>query len=1112
MRIKLLIPIAVILLSVAAFGSTWSTLNQADFDEGTYNQTFYNSTGGYIQLNNSFAVGTYISKIFDSSSSSQWDNISWVQYLSSDEQLPDNQSTSLMNGNVVLLHFNNGDGENSSYFFDSSYSNNNATCTNCPVSVSGKYYNGTYYDGGTDYVEIQNDQSINISGDITISVWVKFANLGANGKWHDLFTKKDAGNAYGVMIQHREPSLPEYVRFYHEGLSPSTYTDYDYPDDIPLDTWQNFVFTYNGTHTTIYVNGTIGSVAARTGNITTNNYNLLVGGGANGAYFTNGTLDDFAVWNRSLSADEVLELYNGQYQELNVSTRSCSDSNCSGTPWNNTYTSSPQVLEEDNNTYFQYKTDLYGSIGSSPYLYNLTINYTTSPVIPNNPPNVTLNSPANNTNLTSNYALFNYSIDDVDIDPYTKLLMHFDGTNGQNTTTDEFGNNVTMHGNSVLTTSDYVFGNASVNFSGDAGDYVSVAGSSDWDFGIGDFTIDWWEYRRDGTATEGPLARDNVTNPPWLLGYSQGTTQIRIYMYNTSLWDMASGRKLGDLLLNQWVHYAVVRSGNDFYAFQNGTLQSTWTSSLGIHPSSGDMIIGMLQGSHMFNGTIDELRVSKGIARWTSNFTPPSAPYTTSATLLNCTLFSDTNADPIAAINYTYDNSVPSTLTYNWTIPSNDTWYYWKAGCTDGIDFTNSSTRRLQVLTPVVPNVTANITYMITDVIVIPSFNGTLGSGSGGNLTGSGTTSYIAMWSSSTSLTDSLMYYDNNQTYSLKNFNMSKINNMTDVKMLSVDIINSTHADQGIQISNPYYVSIPSSYYLDLFNGKFLFNNTGSVFMLNGSSLNVVGTFVVNHTTGLTIIQEANVNTDLTVGNNLSVQGNISSGQHGTFGGMIQDSKQLNVYKEVHNDASPFGDMGTYSELQVVPSSNLSNLNFGIFGAVTTYGSSNYTLDSPQFAIYGRADQIGNSSIDGGLIGVGGTGTTEDGNGNVFLMGGGLFQTVMDNDINVTLGFGAAGALEGGSGYIENGYSLIAIQPDFYDTGQVENLYGVYIEDHSGIGNTDSYNLYSEGASSENYFEGEVEIGGISGDGTGKAVCIKADGYLGTCTDAVNATGYCTCA
>ena len=40
---------------------------------------------------------------------------------------------------------------------------------------------------------------------------------------------------------------------------------------------------------------------------------------------------------------------------------------------------------------------------------------------------------------------------------------------------------------------------------------------------------------------------------------------------------------------------------------------------------------------------------------------------------------------------------------------------------------------------------------------------------------------------------------------------------------------------------------------------------------------------------------------------------------------------------------------------------------------------------------------------------------------------------------------------------------------------------------------------------------GEFEVTGISGDGSGKAVCIKSDGDLGTCTDAVNATGYCTC-
>ena len=40
----------------------------------------------------------------------------------------------------------------------------------------------------------------------------------------------------------------------------------------------------------------------------------------------------------------------------------------------------------------------------------------------------------------------------------------------------------------------------------------------------------------------------------------------------------------------------------------------------------------------------------------------------------------------------------------------------------------------------------------------------------------------------------------------------------------------------------------------------------------------------------------------------------------------------------------------------------------------------------------------------------------------------------------------------------------------------------------------------------------EANIGGVSADGAGKAVCIKADGNLGTCSDAVGGAGTCTCA
>ena len=81
-----------------------------------------------------------------------------------------------------------------------------------------------------------------------------------------------------------------------------------------------------------------------------------------------------------------------------------------------------------------------------------------------------------------------------------------------------------------------------------------------------------------------------------------------------------------------WYHIAVVRNGINFYIFVNGVSQSlTVNTPIGTNDvgnvDSTLYVGGLAPSSFYFNAWIDELRISKGIARWTTNFTPPSAPY-----------------------------------------------------------------------------------------------------------------------------------------------------------------------------------------------------------------------------------------------------------------------------------------------------------------------------------------------------------------------------------------------------------------------------------------------------------------------------------------------------
>ena len=81
---------------------------------------------------------------------------------------------------------------------------------------------------------------------------------------------------------------------------------------------------------------------------------------------------------------------------------------------------------------------------------------------------------------------------------------------------------------------------------------------------------------------------------------------------------------MGSPIKNAWVHYAIVRNGNNFTTYQNGIAVSSWTTSDIIYRSSEYIKIGIYNyaGDSYITGYIDHLRISS-YARWTSNFTPP---------------------------------------------------------------------------------------------------------------------------------------------------------------------------------------------------------------------------------------------------------------------------------------------------------------------------------------------------------------------------------------------------------------------------------------------------------------------------------------------------------
>lgn len=179
----------------------------------------------------------------------------------------------------------------------------------------------------------------------------------------------------------------------------------------------------------------------------------------------------------------------------------------------------------------------------------------------------------------------------------------------------------------VLQTSVKKFGTAAVAMNGSS-DYV-LSGSSyeKYNFHGEDFTVDWWEYRLASTSGKAVISRSPVASfHAYVLGYSDGSN-LRAYLSsNGSSWDIANGKNMGTVVTGAWTHYAITREGDTYRTFKNGVQQDTWTSSLDILDSSANLSIGKYTTNY-YNGYIDEVRMIKGYAAYTADFSVPIRQY-----------------------------------------------------------------------------------------------------------------------------------------------------------------------------------------------------------------------------------------------------------------------------------------------------------------------------------------------------------------------------------------------------------------------------------------------------------------------------------------------------
>jgi hypothetical protein len=209
-------------------------------------------------------------------------------------------------------------------------------------------------------------------------------------------------------------------------------------------------------------------------------------------------------------------------------------------------------------------------------------------------------------------------------------LLHFEGSDGSTTFTDVKGK-VYTSSNATITTADFKFGSSCGSFGG-SNSYITTPHSANLVLSDGDYTVELW------------VKFDNFSNDYQCLFCKYGADDnAKSFQYNYSKsmnrLDFFIGNALHefavplDINVNTWHHIALVRAGSTLYGFVDGLLLVKSEGAINNYTDGGyPLYLARLPHSnpiyqYQLNGKIDEFCLTKGVAKYTANFTPPTQAF-----------------------------------------------------------------------------------------------------------------------------------------------------------------------------------------------------------------------------------------------------------------------------------------------------------------------------------------------------------------------------------------------------------------------------------------------------------------------------------------------------
>ncbi|MBN1972287.1 MAG: discoidin domain-containing protein [Sedimentisphaerales bacterium] len=195
--------------------------------------------------------------------------------------------------------------------YDSSIYGNNGTITGGPDWIDGRIKGALQFSGQAQYIDCQAGESLNITKEITLSLWVDTNDAGDNLR-HSYMMKGEM--TYG--LKHTTSNNIQFYIYYdgyHEVLTPVT--------EAFNGQWHHLAGTFDGQVMKLYIDGVLmGSTQYKGGINRDNNYALSFGRNNQGdglnQWYYEGFLDDIRVYNRALSQQEIQDMLSPEYASM----------------------------------------------------------------------------------------------------------------------------------------------------------------------------------------------------------------------------------------------------------------------------------------------------------------------------------------------------------------------------------------------------------------------------------------------------------------------------------------------------------------------------------------------------------------------------------------------------------------------------------------------------------------------------------------------------------------------------------------------------------------------------------------------------------------------------